>query len=280
MERLSFSILSFVLIGSEGMTQIYHGGSGWAQIDHLGYGHHFKQGTTYCPIQVQAFHLPEVTTKMDGGRLNQAGTQVKVGTVNFYFDYSFHLDESPNKEGQTTTSTVDRGLPAFGWNLESVIIENNFPEFQQSFPLNEVKELNSPIPQVIGVFIDHGDPAITILSPKWQKLVDESMWNAVRGMPENIKVALIQERELHSGKAFEAPLEPSWVWYTEMQGFYSERGTTTKIIGPEGVKLIRITGKKPTEINGIVDAGEEDIYLINPNGITLGPKVMMGESED
>ena len=271
MDRLSFSVLSLLLMWSAGMAQNRLGPAGWAQIDHLEYGHHFSQGATYLSGQVQTFHLPDSTTKTDRGWLNQAGTQVRVGTVDLYFDYSFQLDQSPSKEGQTTTSTVDKGLPSFGWNLESAIIENNFPEFQQAFPPNEVIEPNSPIPQVFGVCLDHGDALITTLSPEWQKLVDESMWAAVREMPKSIQDALTQGEKSQSKNVFMKPTGPRWIWYAEMQEINSENGRTTKIVGPAGIKLIRITGKKPTEINGIVDAGDEEIYLINQNGIFVGP---------
>ena len=271
MDRLSYSILSLLLMWSAGMAQKRLGPTGWAQIDHLEYGHHFSQGATYLSGQVQTFHLPDSTTKTDRGWLNQAGTQVRVGTVDLYFDYSFQLNQSPSKEGQTTTSTVDQGLPSFGWNLESAIIENNFPEFQQAFPPNEVIEPNSPIPQVFGVCLDPGDALITTLSPEWQKLVDESMWAAVREMPKSIQDALTQGEKSQSKNVFMKPTGPRWIWYAEMQEIHSRQGTSTKIVGPAGIKLIRITGKKPTEINGIVDAGEEDIYLINQNGIIVGP---------
>ena len=190
MERMVFAILSLLLIWSSGMAQIRHGGSGWARIDHLEYGHHFSQGATYLSGQVQPFHLPDSTSKTDRGWLNQVGTQVRVGTVDLYFDYSFQLDQSPSKEGQTTTSTLDKGLPSFGWNLESARIQNKFPEFQQAFAPNEAKEQISPIPQVFGVCLDHGDALITTPSPDWQERVDESMWGAVRDIPRSIMAAL------------------------------------------------------------------------------------------
>jgi len=271
MERMVFTILSLLLPGSSGMAQVMHGGSGQAQIDHFEYGHHFSQGTTHRSVQVQAFDLPDTTTKTERSWLNQAGTQVRAGEVELYFDDSFHLDHTPSRDEQTSLPIADHGLPSFGWNLEAALIQNKFPEFQQAFAPNEVERRNPPIPQVFDVCIDDGDAPLTTLSPEWQKLVDEGMWKAVRDMPKGIKDALIQEGERQSEKAFVAPTELPWIWYSEMQEIHSSQGTTTKIIGPAGIKLIRITGKKPTEINGIVDAGEEDIYLINQNGIIVGP---------
>ena len=271
MDRLSFSVLSLLLMWSAGMAQNRLGPAGWAQIDHLEYGHHFSQGATYLSGQVQTFHLPDSTSKTDRGWLNQVGTQVRVGTVDLYFDYSFQLDQSPSKEGQTTTSTLDKGLPSFGWNLESARIQNKFPEFQQAFAPNEAKEQISPIPQVFGVCLDHGDALITTPSPDWQERVDESMWGAVRDIPRSIMDALIEMEKRRSEKVFMMPTEPRWIWYTEVQELHSKKGTTTKITGPAGPKLIRITGNNPSEINGTLDAGDGAIYLINPQEVFVGP---------
>jgi len=265
------AVLTLLILDAAGMAQIRYGGSGWAQIDHLEYAHHFSQGTTHRSVQAKVFNLPDETTESYGGWINQTGTQVRTGGVEFNFDSSFYFDQAPSKEGQTTSPTLDKGLPSFGWNLESAMIQNNFPEFQQAFAPNEAKEQISPIPQVFGVCLDPGDALITTLSLKWQERVDESMWRAVRDMPKSIKDALIKDGERRSGNAFMVPTEPRWIWYTEVQELHSKKGTTTKITGPAGPKLIRITGNNPSEIYGTLDAGDEAIYLINPQGVFVGP---------
>lgn len=266
-----FAVLTLLILDAVAMAQIRYGGSGWAQIYHLDYAHHFSQRTFHRSVQAKVFNLPGETTESYGGWINQTGTQVRTGGVEFNFDSSFYFDQAPSKEGQTTSPTLDKGLPSFGWNLDSALIQNKFPEFQHAFAPNEAGEQISPIPQVFGVCLDHGDTLITTLSPNWQERVDESMWEAVRDMPKSIKDALIEEGERRSGKAFMVPTEPRLIWYTEVPEFYSKKGTATKITGPAGPKLIRITGNNPSEIYGTLDAGDEDIILINPQGVFVGP---------
>ena len=84
--------------------------------------------------------------------------------------------------------------------------------------------------------------------------------------------ALIEMEKRRSEKVFMMPTEPRWIWYTEVQELHSKKGTTTKITGPAGPKLIRITGNNPSEINGTLDAGDGAIYLINPQEVFVGPE--------
>ena len=253
------------------MAQIRYGGSGWAQTYHLDYAHHFSQGTFQRSVQAKVFNLPGETTESYGGWINQTGTQVRTGGVEFKFDSSFYFDQAPSKEGQTTSPTLDKGLPSFGWNLETPMSWQALPELTKPLMEEETWEIITPQLQIIGYTGSCGNDLITTLTPEQQTLIDDSMWRAVRDMPKSIRGALIEDGERRSGKAFMPPIEPRWIWFSEMQEIHSKKGTTTKIIGPAGPKLIRVTGNNPSEICGTLDAGEENIILINPQGIFVGP---------
>lgn len=271
MPRSVFAVLSLLILNDAGMAQSRHGASGWAQIDHLEYGHHFPRGTIYLPGQAQVFHPPDSTTKSDEGWLNQKGTPVRIGTVEFYFDFSFHLEPTPKKEDQTASLILNKGLPSFGWNLETPMSWQALPELTKPLMEEEAYEIITPRPQIIGYRGGCGNDLITALKLEQQKLIDDSMWRAVRDMPKSIKDALIEDVERRSGKAFMKPIEPRWIWFSEMQEIHSKKGTATKIIVPAGPKLIRVTGNNPSEIYGTLDAGGDAIYLINPKGIFMGP---------
>ena len=250
------------------LTILFLDTAGMAQMRYLYL--HFPD-TIGLPDRVQNFHPPIVTTKSYESWLNLRGTPVKAGTVEFYFDFSSHLDQTPGKEGQTTSVALGKKLPSFGWNLETPMSWQAPPELINTRMEEETYEIITPQLQIIGYMGDCGNDLITRLSLEQQELIDDSMWRAVRDIPKSIKDALIEEGERRSGKAFMVPTEPRWIWYTEVPEFYSKKGTATKITGPAGPKLIRITGNNPSEIYGTLDAGDEDIILINPQGVFVGP---------
>ena len=266
-----FAVLTLLLLDAVAMAQIRYGGSGWAQIYHLDYAHHFSQRTFLRSVQAKVFNLPDETTESYGGRINQTGTQVRTGGVEFNFDSSFYFDQAPSKEGQTTSPILDKGLPSFGWNLETPMSWQALPELTNTRMEEETYDIITSQLQIIGCMGGCGNDLITRLALEQQELIDDSMWRAVRDMPKSIKDALIEEGERRSGKAFMVPTGPRWIWYTEVQELHSKKGTTTKITGPAGPKLIRITGNRPSEIYGTLETGDEDIILINPQGVFVGP---------
>jgi len=280
MERTVFSVLSFLILSDAGMAQIRYGDSGWAQINHLEYERHFAEGRSYCSIQVRPSYLSCASPKINEGWLEQAGTQVIAGTVDLYIDHATILDHSSSNDSQTSLVVLYKELPSFGWNLGYSLGQKKKPGSEKILAPEEVLEVNSARTHLNGYILECGDALITTLTLEWQKLVDESMREAVRDMPKDIKDALIEERERRSGSAFTVPTEPRWLWHAEMQDFCSDKGTTTKIIGPAGPKLIRITGNNRSEINGALDSGGEDIFLINPHGIIVGPGEKVGDVKD
>jgi len=256
-----FAILTLVILDAAGMAQ-------------MRYWYLYFPDTVGLPDQVQNFHPPTVTTKSDEGWLNPRGAPVRAGTVEFNFDFSSHLDRTPGKEGKATSLALDKKWPSFGWNLETPMSWQTFPELTKPLMEEETYEIITPQLQVIGYMYMRGcgNDLITSLTLEQQEAIDDSMWRAVCDMPKSIKDALIEEGEHRSGKAFMVPTEPRWIWYTEVQELYSKKGTTTKITGPAGPKLIRITGDRPSEIYGALDAGGDDIYLNNPQGVFVGPE--------
>ena len=85
-----FAVLTLLILDAVAMAQIRYGGSGWAQIYHLDYAHHFSQRTFHRSVQAKVFNLPGETTESYGGWINQTGTQVRTGGVEFNFDSSFY----------------------------------------------------------------------------------------------------------------------------------------------------------------------------------------------
>lgn len=169
--------------------------------------HHFPD-TIGLPGQVQNFHPPIVITKSYESWLNLRGTPVKAGTVQFHFDLSSHLDQTPSKESQTTSVALDKKTPSFGWNLETPIVWQALPELTNTLMEEETYEITTPQLQIICCMGGRGNDLITRLSLEQQELIDDSMWRAVRDMPKSIKDALIEEGERRSGKAFMVPTEP------------------------------------------------------------------------
>jgi len=253
-----FAVLTLLILDAAGMAQ-------------MRYWYLYFPDTIGLPDQVQNFHPPIVTTKSDEGWLNLRGAPVRAGTVEFYFDFSSHLDRTPGKEGQATSLALDKKWPSFGWNLETLMSWQTLPELTKPLMEEETYEIITPQLQIICYMGGCGNDLITTLTLEQQELIDDSMWRAVRDMPKSIKDALIEEGERRSGKAFMVPTGPRWIWYTEVQELHSKKGTTTKITGPAGPKLIRITGNRPSEIYGALDAGGDDIYLTNPQGVVVGP---------
>ena len=158
------------------LTILFLDTAGMAQMRYLYL--HFPD-TIGLPDQVQNFHPPIVTTKSYESWLNLRGTPVKAGTVEFYFDFSSHLDQTPGKEGQTTSVVSDKKLPSFGWNLETPMSWQAPPELINTRMEEETYEIITSHLQIIGYMGDCGNDLITRLSLEQQELIDDSMWMTI-----------------------------------------------------------------------------------------------------
>lgn len=270
MGRVVFAVLGFLVLRDAGMAQNNLGPSGWAQAKHLEYERHFSQGPTYLSNQMKTMGLINATPSKEDEWPEYAGDRVTAGSVEFYIDHNIPFDQALSKKAPFFLLFMDRELPSFGWNLESFVGRNKSSDFQNPSPPEDVTGKITP-PQVSGYIFEFGDALITRPTKEWQMAVDENMRNAVREMSKDTRNTMFEDSECRSGKSFMAPADPRWIWYTETQETYAERGTITMITGPFGIKLIRITGTEPTQINGTGDMGEQEIFLVNPNGVVVGP---------
>lgn len=275
MRRSVFAVLIFLILGDAAMAQNIFGPSGLAQADHLDYRRHFSQGPTYLSSQTKTLDLINANQWSENEWPEHAWVQVRAGSAEIYIPHGISFDQALSKKASIPLPSLDKELPSFGWNLEFLVSQNKFSDFQNPLLPDEAAG-QTPLPQLSCYISECGDALITMPTKEWQIAVDESMRKALREMPKDTKNDMAEDNGNRSGKVFMTPTDPGWIWYTENQGFFSERGTFTKIIGPNGIKLIRITGAEQTQINGTVDAGEQDIFLINPHGIVVGPGGKLG----
>lgn len=254
------------------MAQIRSGESPKTQIDCHEYWQYLSQSPGYNSGTNLTPDTPFANKEIDTEWPYQETIPVQAGAILLNLNDLSQPTLTANNKLPVTLALWVQGLLYFGWNLGGLTDWDISNHAQEPLCAGCAQAMTlTPVIWFGGTVAGPHD-LITTLSDDEQRVIDKNLYETVRNFPQNIKDALIEDEECRSGKGSVQSRELRSLLYAEVQELPCAKGTTTKLIGPAGSKLIRITGGKPTEIEGTLDASNDVIYLINPHGVTVHPK--------